>query len=161
MPLLCQQVQLLANHRGSQRGVFLFTKPGDPEGRPGALQSQSLPSLQQVHVVGIIRRKNLRRSYSNKDKNMRLTENDPVSCFTDGFRIESTSAPFLSHIGTNGLPKEQAGGRKQKENGSSVIALLQIITDNGAIVYFRFHFVSVFLFFLLLQFLARIVLGYL
>lgn len=52
MPLLCQQIQLLADHRGSQAGVCVFTKPGDPEGGPGALQSQSLSGLQQT-AVGI------------------------------------------------------------------------------------------------------------
>lgn len=52
LPLLCQQVQLLAHHCGAQPGVPLLTCAGDPEGRPGTLQSQPLPSLQQDLVVG-------------------------------------------------------------------------------------------------------------
>lgn len=56
------------------------------------------------------------------------------------------------------LIKKEAGGRKWKEKASGVIALLQIITDNGAIVIcLVFYFVSVFS----LRFMARIILGYL
>lgn len=52
LPLLRQQVQLLAHHRGPPPWVCLLASTGDPEGRPGALQSQPLPSLQQDLVVG-------------------------------------------------------------------------------------------------------------
>lgn len=51
LPLLRQQVQLLAHHCGSQPRVLLLACAGDPEGRPGTLQSQPLPSLQQDLVV--------------------------------------------------------------------------------------------------------------
>ena len=52
LPLLRQQVQLLAHHRGPQPGVHLLADAGDHEGGPGALQGQPLPSLQQDLVVG-------------------------------------------------------------------------------------------------------------
>lgn len=41
--------------------------------------------------------------------------------------------------------EEEAGGRRRKEKSSSVSDLLEIITDNGAIVYVCVYYVSAFL----------------
>lgn len=53
--------------------------------------------------------------------------------------------------------EEEAGGRRRKEKSPSVSDLLEIITDNGAILYVCVYYVSAFLW----QMSARIILGYL
>lgn len=82
LPLLRQQVQLLADHRGSRSGVPVLADTGDTEGRPGEIQSQPLPGLQQALVGGKIRKHLMEREHTERwNVNHRLSLHSTPSKF--------------------------------------------------------------------------------
>lgn len=101
LPLLCQQVQLLAHHCEPRPGVHLLAGAGDPEGGPGTLQSQPLPSLQQDLVVGGggRRRASSRRKEKTRKRQEDVTDNEPhviISWCSQNRTISIGRSYFLS-----------------------------------------------------------------